>query len=90
MILVDLALLRSAPELASLEILSHVLEVTLVAIRAAHPCLDSGRVCHGSLAPCHLAAKLHDCIDELDNAIINYRADVEHSLCSEVERTWHF
>lgn len=88
--LLDLALVRSAPELASLEILASVLEAALVALAAAHPCLVSGPVCRCSLAPCHLAAAIRDRIDELDNAIINYRADVEESLSAEHESTLPF
>ncbi len=88
--LLDLALVRSAPELASLEILARVLEAALVALAAAHPCLESDRACGGSLAPCYLAAAIHDRIDELDNAIIHYRATVEESLSDESESAMPF
>jgi len=80
MILLDPIAVRSAPELASLETTALVLHATLVALTAAHPCLEAdGHHC-GALAPCHLAHALHDAIDELDNAIICYRAAVEDSL----------
>ncbi len=88
--LLGLALVRSAPELASLEILARVLEAALVALAAAHPCIASGRPCRSALAPCHLAVTIHDRIDELDNAILNYRADVEESLSAEVDRSLPF
>ena len=83
MILIDPALVRSAPELGSLEILTGVLEVTLVALTAAHPCLESGTPCCRPLAPCCLAEATHYRIDELYNAILNYRAVVEEELESE-------
>ena len=88
--LLDLDLVRSAPELASLEILARVLEAALVALAAAHPCIASGCACRGSLATCHLAAAIHDRIDELDNAILHYRADVEEALCAERETPMPF
>ncbi len=88
--LLDLDLVRSAPELASLEILARVLQAALVALGAAHPCLASDRDCPGRLAPCHLAAAIHFRIDELDNAIIHYRAHVEESLCEETHSALPF
>ena len=81
--LLNRALLRSAPELASLEILVGVLEATLAALGAAHPCLEAECTCATSLAPCHLAAAIHNRIDELDSAIIHYRATVEDALNDE-------
>ena len=84
MILLKPALVQSAPEMATLEALVQVLDVTLVVLAAAHPCLESDRpACGSSLAPCHLAAAIHDHIDELDNAIIHYRATVEDALNAE-------
>ena len=83
MMLLDPALVRSAPEMASLEILALVLRATLVALTAAHPCLESDGSQCGALAPCRLAEAIHDGIHELDNAIIHYRAVVEDELDSE-------
>jgi hypothetical protein len=90
MMLLDPTLVRSAPELASLEILARVLEAALVALAAAHPCIESHRRCRGCLAPCHIAAAIHDRIDELDNAIIHYRVTVEETLRAETDRTLPF
>ena len=79
--LLDIALFRSAPELASLEILARVLRATLAALTAAHPCLvesHNARCC--GLAPCRFAQTIHNGIDELNDAIIEYRAVVEAAL----------
>ena len=59
MMLLDTALVRSAPEMASLEILAGVLEATLVALVAAHPCLESDGPCACALAPCRFADAIH-------------------------------
>jgi hypothetical protein len=83
MMLLDPALVRSAPEMASLEILALVLQASLVALTAAHPCLESDGPPYGALAPCRLAEAIHNGIDELDNAIIHYRNVAEHELDSE-------
>ncbi len=87
--LLDLALFRSAPELASLEILAGVLRATLAALTAAHPCLESDGPRCRSHAPCRLADSIHDGIDELDNAIIQYRSVVEAALESEQQLLEH-
>ena len=73
-------LVRSAPELASLETLAGVLETTLVALVAAHPCIEADFPCSASLAPCRLADVIHNRIAELDNALLDYRASVEGAL----------
>lgn len=83
MMLLDSALVRSAPEMASLEILALVLRASLVALTAAHPCLESDGPRCSALAPCRLAEAIHDGIDELDNAILRYRAVVEADLDRE-------
>lgn len=81
--LLDIALFRSAPELASLEILARVLRATLAALTAAHPCLESDDARCCGLAPCRFAQAIHNGIDELNGAIIEYRAVVEAALESE-------
>ena len=78
--LLDPALVRSAPELACLEILTGVLEATLIAIVATHPCIESQTPCACPLAPCCCADTIHNRIHELDNAILGYRAVVEAAL----------
>lgn len=83
MMLLDPALVRSAPELATLETLALVLQTALVTLTAAHPCLERDGPPCGALAPCHLARAIHDGIDELDNAINYYRAVVEDVLNDE-------
>lgn len=83
MILLDAPLVRSAPELASLETLVLVLRASLVALTAAHPCLESDRMRCGALAPCRLARAIHNLIDPLDDAILDYRAAVEDELHAE-------
>ncbi len=54
MMLLDPALVRSAPELTSLETLTLVLQTALVALTAAPPCLE----CDGPLRRCGLLAVL--------------------------------
>jgi hypothetical protein len=79
----DPTVVRSAPELAAIEILSDVLEVAIVALIASHPCLEHDRPCHCPLAPCSLADAIFNRIYELDNAIIHYRDVVERELYAE-------
>ena len=67
-------LLRSAPEMASLEILAAVLQATRAALATSHPCLEADPPCSAPLAPCRLADSLCYQIDVLDNAILNYQA----------------
>ena len=90
MMLLDPALVRSVPELASLETLSLVLQTALVALTAAHPCLECDGPPCDAFAPCHLAHAIHDRIDELDNAILNYRAAAEDVLDEEQNRQLPF
>jgi hypothetical protein len=90
MMLLDPALVRSVPELASLETLTLVLQAALVALTAAHPCLECDGPPCGAFAACHLAYAIHDRIDELDNAILNYRAAAEDVLDEEQNRQLPF
>ena len=76
-------LVRSAPELASIDILAGVLEATIVALIASHPCLEIECRCVRPLAPCTLAVAILEHIYQLDNAIIHYRAVVEVELEAE-------
>jgi hypothetical protein len=81
--LLDIALFRRAPELASLEILAGVLYASTAALTAVHPCLEySGAHCRG-LAPCRFAWEIHNSIGELENAILKYRGVAEAALEDE-------
>lgn len=90
MMLLEPALVRSAPELASLETLCLVLQASLVALTAAHPCIERDGPPCAAFAPCHLAHAIHDGIDELQNAILLYRAVVEEVIDEEQNRPLPF
>jgi len=84
MLLDAAALFQTAPELASLETLALVLRSTLAALTAAHTCLASGHHRCAALAPCHLAHAIHDGIEQLDHAILHYRALAQDAIEDEL------
>lgn len=83
MMLLNPAIVQSAPEITCLEILVRVLDATLVALVACHPCLETDDPCTCPLAPCTCADALYNVLHELENAIIDYRAHVEDALDAE-------
>lgn len=80
---IDISIVQSAPELATLEILARVLDGAITVLVSSHPCLESDIPCHYPFAPCHRADNIYNCIHELGNAILAYRAAIAAAIANE-------